>query len=91
MDEHTTKCDTKMGRNIKQAKHIVPPIPKEKQGRAPTESPILLRRETSYGLGVLTQKILHSALHGLHHPRTPIHDPHNTPLDPTPSKRLKNE
>ena len=27
-------------------------------------------------------KIPHSALNGLHHPRTPSHDPHITPLDP---------
>ena len=41
---------------------------------------------TSRG-NLLTQKISHSALHGLHHPRTPMHDPH---LTPTPSRRLKN-
>ena len=31
-------------------------------------------------------KIPHSALNGLQHPRAPSHDPHITPLDPTPSK-----
>ena len=30
---------------------------------------------------LLTQKIPHLALHGLHHPRKPMHDPHFTPLD----------
>ena len=54
MDEHTTKRDTEMGINREQVKHIVPPIPKEKQGTSPAKSPILLRRETSYGLGCTT-------------------------------------
>ena len=29
----------------------------------------------------------HSALHGLHHERTPIHDPRVTPLDPHTLKK----
>ena len=37
--------------------------------------------------GLLTQKIPHSALYGLHHPRTPMHDPHFTPLDPHTLKK----
>ena len=41
---------------------------------------------TSRG-NLLTQKIPHSALHGVHHPRTPARDPH---LTPTPLQRLKN-
>ena len=31
---------------------------------------------------LLTKKFPHSALHGLHHPRTPMYDPYFTPLDP---------
>ena len=34
-------------------------------------------------------KIPHSALNGLHHPRTPSHDPHITPLDPHTLKIAK--
>ena len=42
------------------------------------------------GGNLLTQKIPHSTLHGLHHPRTPTHDPHLTPFDPhTLKKALK--
>ena len=37
--------------------------------------------------GVLSQKIPHSALHGLQHPRTPTHDPHFTPFDPHTLKK----
>ena len=55
MDEHTTKCDTETRRNKDQVKQIVSPNPKEKQGTSLVESPILLRRETSYGLGVPQQ------------------------------------
>ena len=58
MDEHNTKCDIEMGRNREKVKHISPPTPKEKQGASPMESPILLRRETSYGLGVPQQIVL---------------------------------
>ena len=54
MDERTTKCDTETGRNSEQFKHTMPPIPKEKQGTSPAESPILVQRETSYGLGCTT-------------------------------------
>ena len=36
MDEHTTKCDTEMGRKKEQVKHIVPPIPKEKTRNFPS-------------------------------------------------------
>ena len=54
MDEHTIKCDTKMRRNKEKVKHIVPLHAKEKQGTSPEESPILLQRETSYGLGCTT-------------------------------------
>ena len=57
MDEHTIKCDIEMGINrekFNNIKHIVPPNPKEKQGTSPLWSPILLRRETSYGLWCTT-------------------------------------
>ena len=54
MDEHANKCDIEMGRNREQVKHIVPPNPKEKQRTSPAKSQILLRRETSYGLGCNT-------------------------------------
>ena len=54
MDEHTTKCDIEMGRNREKFKHIVPQNPKEKQGTSLVKSPILLRREASYGLGCTT-------------------------------------
>ena len=60
MDEQTIKCDTEMGRKKEQVnniKNIVPPNPKEKQGMSPVWSPILLRRETSYGLGCTTTDI----------------------------------
>ena len=57
MDEHSTKCETEIGRSREQVKHIVPPNPKEKQGTSPTESSILLRRETSYGLRVPQQTV----------------------------------
>ena len=50
MDEHTTKCDTETRRNIEQVTNIVPPNPKEKQGTSLVEFPILLQRETSYGI-----------------------------------------
>ena len=36
---------------------------------------------------MLTQEIPHLSLHGLHHPRTPIHDPHLTPFDPHTLKK----
>ena len=57
MDEHTIKCNTETRRNkqqIKNIKPIVPQNPKEKQGTSQVWSPILLRRETSYGLGCTT-------------------------------------
>ena len=54
MDGHTTKCDTETGRKIEQVKNIVHPNPKEKQGTSLVDSPILLQRETSYGLGYIT-------------------------------------
>ena len=54
MDEHTIKCDTQTRRNREQLKHIVHPIPNEKQGTSSVELPILLQRETSYGLGYTT-------------------------------------
>ena len=59
MDEHTIKCDTKIGRNKEQVnniKHIVPPNPKEKQGTSPVWSPILLRRRLLMDWGVPQQK-----------------------------------
>ena len=56
--EHTTKCNTETRRNKEQVKHGVPPNPKEKQGTSLVESPIMLRRETSYGLGVPQQTAL---------------------------------
>ena len=51
MGQHTSGPNTETQRNREQFKHIVHPIPKEKQGTSLVESPILLRRETSYGLG----------------------------------------
>ena len=53
MDEHTTKYEIEMGRNREQFKHIeCQKTPKEKQlGTSTVWSPILLWRETSYGLG----------------------------------------
>ena len=57
MDGHNTKCNPETGRNkeqVKKIKHIMPLDPKEKQGTSPAESPILLQRETSYGLGCTT-------------------------------------
>ena len=39
------------------------------------------------GGNMLTQKIPHSALHGLHHPSTPMHNPHFTLLDPHTLKK----
>ena len=39
------------------------------------------------GGNLLTKKIPHLALHGLHHPRTPMHDLHITPLDPHTLKK----
>ena len=39
------------------------------------------------GGNLFTQKIPHSPLHGLHHPRTPMHDLRITPLDPHTLKK----
>ena len=56
--ENIPPDSTQKHRNKEQFKHIVYPIPKENQlGTSPVESPILLRRETSYGLGVLQKKV----------------------------------
>ena len=41
------------------------------------------------GGNLLTQKIPHSTLHGLHHPRTSMYDPHLTPFDPHTLKKAK--
>ena len=60
MDEHIIKCNTETRRNkeqVKNIKHIVLPNPKEKQGISPVWLPILLQRETSYGLGCTTTDI----------------------------------
>ena len=51
MGKHTFGHDTETQRNKEQFKHIVHPIPKEKQGTSLVELPILLQREISYGLG----------------------------------------
>ena len=81
-------------------------IPHPQKHHLSTANPMMSvgRMMSSYphtlGGNLLTRKIPHSALHGLHHPRTPMHDPRFTPLDltlisphwtPTPSKRLKNK
>ena len=51
--ENIPPYPTQKQRNKEKFKHIVYPIPKEKQlGTSLVESLILLRRETSYGLGV---------------------------------------
>ena len=57
MDKHTIKCDIETGRNKEQVNninHIVPSNPKDKQGKSPTESPILLRREIPMAWGTTT-------------------------------------
>ena len=36
IDEHTTKCEIEIGRNWEQFKHIVNPIPKEKERNLPS-------------------------------------------------------
>ena len=62
-------------------------MPQPRKHHLSTENPMMSVSHTIRscphisGGNLLTQKIPHSALHGLHHPRTPIHDP---PLDPTP-------
>ena len=60
MDEHTIKCNTKIGRNREQVnniEHIVPQNPKQKQGTSPAESPILLRREIPMAWGTTTDNL----------------------------------
>ena len=48
----TSGTNTKTQKIREQFKHFVHPIPKDKkQGTSPVKSPIMLRRETSYGLG----------------------------------------
>ena len=51
MGLHTYILGTETQREGEKFKHSVHPNPKEKQGTSPAESPILLRRENSYGLG----------------------------------------
>ena len=51
MGKNIYEPNTKTQINREKFKNIVHPIPKEKQGTSPVESPILLWRETSYGLG----------------------------------------
>ena len=60
MDEHTIKCNPKTRRDkeqVKNIKHIMPPIPKEKQGTSPVWSPILLRRKIPMDWGTTTDKV----------------------------------
>ena len=57
MDEHTTKCDTEMGRNREQIKKIMHPNPTERKSLA--ESPILSRRKLPMAWGGPPQKVRH--------------------------------
>ena len=55
--------------------------------RSPSEKTHDVLAQKNNGLAMLTQKIHHSALHGLHHPRTPMINPCTTPLHPHTLKK----
>ena len=68
-------------------------MPQPRKHHLSAENPMMSVRHTmsscpdTSGGNLFTQKISHLALHGLHHPRTPMHDPHLTPFDPHTLKR----
>ena len=70
-------------------------MPQPKKNHLSAENPMMyvghMMSSCPHTLGgnLLTQKIHHLDLHGLHHPRTPMHDPHLTPFDPHTLKKAQ--